>query len=61
MRLYKCDVCGKILMISAGERTVDRIFGLDLCLDCAAVARDIELLDELIHQILQAREEQNNE
>lgn len=61
MRLYKCDVCGKILMISAGERTVDRIFGLDLCLDCAAVALDIDLRDEFIHRILQAREEQNNE
>lgn len=56
MRLYKCDVCGKILMISAGERTVDRIFGLDLCLDCAAIAMDIDLRDEYIRKILDARE-----
>ena len=56
MRLYRCDVCGKILMISAGERTVDRIFGLDLCLDCAAVAMDIDLRDEYIRKILDARE-----
>ena len=25
MRLYKCDVCGKILMIAAGERTVETV------------------------------------
>lgn len=61
MRLYKCDVCGKILMISAGERTVDRIFGLDLCLDCAAVTLDIDLRDEFIHRILQAREDLKHE
>ena len=61
MRLYKCDVCGKILMITAGERTVDRIFGLDLCPDCAAVAMDIALLDECIRKILQAGEDLKHE
>lgn len=56
MRLYRCDVCGKILMITAGERTVDRIFGMDLCLECANAALDIDLRDEYIRKILDARE-----
>lgn len=56
MRLYRCDVCGKIMMITAGERTVDRIFGLDLCLECANTALDIDLRDEYIRKILDARE-----
>ena len=61
MRLYKCDVCGKIMMISSGERTVDRIFGLDLCRKCANTALDIALLDialldECIRKILDAGE-----
>ena len=56
MRLYKCDVCGKILMITAGERTVDRIFGLDLCRECADAALDIDLRNEYVRKILDARE-----
>lgn len=56
MRLYRCDVCGKILMITAGERTVDRIFGLDMCLECATASQDIDLRDEYIRKILDARE-----
>lgn len=57
MRLYKCDACGKILMITAGERTVDRIFGLDLCQECAAAALDIDWRDEYIRRILENRKE----
>ena len=60
MRLYKCDACGKILMITAGERTVDRIFGLDLCRECADAALNIDLRDEYIHQILQKKEVRND-
>lgn len=56
MRLYRCDVCGKILMITAGERTVDRIFGLDLCRECADAALDIDLRNEYVRKILDARE-----
>lgn len=56
MRLYRCDVCGKILMITAGERTVDRFFGLDLCRECADAALDIDLRDEYIRKILEAKE-----
>ena len=57
MRLYKCDACGKILMIAAGERTVDRIFGLDLYQECAAAALDIDWRDEYIRRILNNRKE----
>ena len=56
MKLYRCDVCGKILMITAGERTVDRIFGLDLCRECADAALDIDLRNEYVRKILDDRE-----
>lgn len=56
MRLYKCDVCGKILMITAGERTIDRVCGMDMCLDCASAAQDIDFRDMYIQKILEAKE-----